>query len=90
MEPAFFGGSGEKMGHKIAGKKFPTDWTLGLPKAGGGIQGPESLLQIIYVGDIFKCWLYIILRAFNSFLPERNVELKSTLVAQWSRTRVPV
>ena len=48
MEPAFFGGSGEKMGHKIAGKKFPTDWTLGLPKAGGGIQGPESLLQIIY------------------------------------------
>lgn len=25
MEPACFGGSGEKMGNKTAGKKFPTD-----------------------------------------------------------------
>ena len=44
----FGGGSGEKMGHKTAGKEFPTDRTLGLPKAGGGIQGPESLTNHLH------------------------------------------
>ena len=40
-----FGGSGEKMGHKTAGKKFPTDWPLGLPEAGVESKGQEVLYK---------------------------------------------
>lgn len=81
MEPAFLGGAvGRRWGTRLQARSLPQTELWVCRKLGVESKG-QKVLQIIYIGDIFKCWLYIILRAFNSFLPGRSVDLKSILVA---------
>lgn len=46
--PALFWARGEaRAGDRLQGRKFPTDFSVGLPKAGDGTRGASGLLKIL-------------------------------------------